>query len=371
MRLFHLSDLHIGMKLMNYDLKEDQRHVFKQILQYAKQYQPDVVMISGDIYDKPIPSIDAIQMFDWLIEQFQIVCENVHILIISGNHDSATRLETFHSILQKQNIYIVGHYLNSIQKVTLNDAFGPIHFYLLPFVKPSMLKTKFEESPSSYDDMLHKIIDNENIDVSYRNILLSHQFYLPKGVAAETIERADSEIRTVGNIDEICSDVLTNFDYAALGHIHKPMKVGMNQFRYCGSPMPYSLSEANQQKHILMIDLLEKGSCNIQELFLTPLRAIYRLEGTLEDVLDQASDDYVSIVLTESVNRDDIQRIYRAFPHVLEIRKKNGTTTRTTNVQNITDIDPLTLCQHFLVNFDDIETNILKDEINKLLEDEQ
>ena len=245
MKFFHLSDLHIGLKLMNRDLREDQEYIFKEITEYAEEEKPDAVVIAGDIYDKAVPSAEAVEVFDHFIKELTEAVPEAVIMMISGNHDSAPRVNCFRSVLSKQNLYMVGQPPRKedeyIEKVTLQDKYGNVNFCLLPFVKPSMVKnivgTDENGNNLSYNETVRKLLQRENINTEERNVLVSHQFYLPTGKKAEEIERMESEIRTVGNIDEVSADVLEIFDYAALGHIHKPMKVGSEILRYCGTPL--------------------------------------------------------------------------------------------------------------------------------------
>ena len=242
MKFFHLSDLHIGLKLMNRDLREDQEYILKKITEYAEEEKPDAVVIAGDIYDKAVPSAEAVEVFDHFIKELTEAVPEAVIMMISGNHDSAPRVNCFRSVLSRQNLYMVGQPPRKedeyIEKVTLQDKYGNMNFYLLPFVKPSMVKnivgTDENGNNLSYNDTVHKLVQRENINAEERNVLVSHQFYLPTGKKAEEIERMESEIRTVGNIDEVSVDVLEIFDYAALGHIHKPMKVGTGKRDPCG-----------------------------------------------------------------------------------------------------------------------------------------
>ena len=252
MKFFHLSDLHIGLKLMNRDLREDQEHIFRQITETAARKQPDAVVIAGDIYDKAVPSAEAVEVFDHFIADLTAAVPRGAIMMISGNHDSAPRVNCFRNILSRQNLYMVGQPPQRedeyIEKVTLEDEHGKVNFYLLPFVKPSMVKmavgTDENGNNLSYNETVRRLIERENIDQSQRNILVSHQFYLPSGKKAEEVERMDSEIRTVGNIDQVSADVLDVFDYGALGHIHKPMKAGRGRFRYFVTPLACSVCVA-------------------------------------------------------------------------------------------------------------------------------
>lgn len=380
MKLFHLSDLHIGARLFGRDLLADQSYVFDQIIAYAVQEQPDAIVIAGDLYDKAIPSAEAVETFDRLISGLTQAAPQAEIMIISGNHDSAPRLNVFRSVLQPHKIHMIGLPPQApgetIEQVTLRDAYGEVHFYLLPFVKPSMVKaivgTEENGNNLSYDDTLHRLIEREAIDPAARNVLVSHQFYLPVGVSADSIERMDSEIITVGNIDSVRSDVLERFDYAALGHIHKPMLVGGDRFRYCGTPLACSVSEAGQQKGVVLVELGKKGSVATAVLPLTPLHEVRILRGTLTEVLAQACADYVTVILTDKVDLDviDMQdRLRAAFPNLLEIRRE--TLRRAAYQAQAVDaaaLDPFALCSSFLSDLDADEQALLRDVINTVQE---
>lgn len=378
MKIFHLSDLHIGLKLMNRDLAEDQAYIFDQIAQLAHRHRPDAILIAGDIYDKAVPAAEAVELFDHFIRELTEAVPESHIMLISGNHDSAKRVNVFRSVLEKQRIHMIGAAPalpeEYIEKVTLSDSFGQVHFYLLPFVRPSMVRliTGQEEDGSalSYDEALHRLIGREQIDRTQRNVLVSHQFYLPEGVNADDIERMDSEVCSVGNIDAVRSDVLRCFDYAALGHIHKPMKVGGEQWRYCGTPLACSVSEAGQKKGIVMVDLRARGDVRIEVLPLKPLREVRVIRGPLSEVLEQACPDFVTAVLTDKEDLEvlDMQdRLREAFPMLLEIRREN---TReafyASGGEPLREADPYEMCCSFLKSTDEKEQELLRNVINSV-----
>ena len=256
-----------------------------------------------------------------------------------------------------------------MEKVVLEDKYGNMNFYLLPFVKPSMVKqvVGVDENGNnlSYNETLHRLIGREKINSDKRNVLVSHQFYLPSGKNAEDVERMDSEMRTVGNIDEVSADVLGKFDYAALGHIHKPMKVGSELYRYCGTPLACSVSEAQQQKGIIMVEMGVKGEVKTTILPLEPLRQVKVVKGTLEEVLKESCKDYVTVILTDKVDLDVIdmqERIRLAFPNLLEIRRENQRKTDyTRTLQTEELLDPYELCCSFLKDLDEEEKMILQD----------
>ena len=380
MKFFHLSDLHIGLKLFNRDLREDQEYILRQITDIAVREQPQAVVIAGDIYDKAVPSAEAVEVFDRFIAGLNSALPDTAVMMIAGNHDSGPRINCFRSVLSRQNVYMIGQPPRvegeQIEKVILKDESGPVNFYLLPFVRPSMVKqlTGVDENGNnlSYNEALHRLIGREEIDPSQRNVIVSHQFYLPSGTDAEAVERMDSEVRTVGNIDQVSADILEQFDYAALGHIHKPMKVGSEFIRYCGTTLACSVSEAGQQKGIIMVELGNKGDRKTTVLPLEPLRQVRVIRGELAEVLEQACGDYVTVILTDKADLDifDMQdKIRSAFPNLLEIRRE---TLRRTDYERAyalqEELDPFELCCAFLNEPDEEEKALLRDVINTVRE---
>lgn len=393
MKLFHISDLHIGLRIHNRDMKEDQAYILSQIADRAAEEQPDAILIAGDIYDKAVPSADAAELFDDFVTKLSEGAPGSEIMMISGNHDSGVRLDTFRNILKHHRIHMVGTPPQRpdeyIEKVTLTDEYGDVNFYLLPFVRPSMVRMitgeLSDEVTVSYDEALHILTDRENIDLSERNVLVSHQFYLPAGSDGSDIERMDSERVTVGNIDAVSADMLEKFDYAALGHIHKPMCAGSEYYRYCGTPLACSVSEAEQEKAIIVAELKEKhckkdsdnnsnNKCDIEitTIPLVPLRQVRVIRGTSMEVLARACDDYVSVTLTDDEDIDviDIQdRIRNAFPHLLEIKREDSKAAdHSAQIMPDKEPDPFSLCRAFIGDMDDDEISILSDVINHVQE---
>ncbi len=374
MKFFHLSDLHIGLKLINRDLKEDHEYILKQIIDRAAEEKPDAILIAGDIYDKAVPSAESTEIFDEFINNITSALPKASIMIISGNHDSAARLNCFRNLLSKNNLYMIGvppvtpdEY---IQKVSLNDEYGKVNFYLLPFVKPSTVRRVLgTEENLSYNETVHRLIKRENIDLNERNVIVSHQFYLPKGKSADDTERMDSEIRTVGNIDEVSADILECFEYAALGHIHKPMVVGDPKIRYSGTPIACSVSEAGQSKGIVSVEMFGKNDgLKIKTIPLEPLRNVRVVKGTLNEVLNETCNDYVTVILTDKydINIIDMQeKLHRAFPYLLEIRREiyRKADYESENIEE-TVLEPYELCCSFLKDLDENEKRILSDVIN-------
>lgn len=380
MKFFHISDLHIGLKLINRDLREDQEYILDRIVEAASQEKPDAVVIAGDIYDRAVPSAEACEVFDDFVSKLSDALPEAHIMMISGNHDSAPRVNVFRSVLQRRGIHMIGNPPQEegehIEKVVLSDEYGNVNFYLLPFVKPSMIKKIVGQDKNgnnlSYDEAIHRLIEKENLDQNERNVLVSHQFYLPVGKNADDIERMDSEIRTVGNVDEVKGDILQRFDYAALGHIHKPMIVGDECYRYSGTPLACSVSEAGQKKGIVCVEMGQKGTVDIRILPLVPKREVRIIEGVLEDVLKESSDDYVTVILTDKMDLDviDMQdRLRYAFSNLLEIRRKTIRSADYSDAVSLEDeLDVYGLCTSFLKDLDEKEKELLQEVINQVRE---
>lgn len=435
MKFFHISDLHIGLKLLNRDFREDQEYILEQIVKLAEKEKPDAVVIAGDIYDKAVPAAESVEVFDHFLEALTAAIPEGTIMMISGNHDSAPRVNCFRGLLSRQKVYMIGmppvRQEEKIEKVTLTDAEGAVNFYLLPFVKPSMVKqiVGVDENGNnlSYEEAIKRLLERESIDQAERNVLVSHQFYLSVGQNAESVERMDSELCTVGNIDQVSAAVLTPFDYAALGHIHKPMKVGSEVYRYCGTPLACSVSEAGQQKGVIMVELGRKhqdsgmeedkelpgsslqedtwadreqtqadtekniqtekekegnsreekqGKCVSENapwirttvLPLEPLRRVQIIKGTLEEVLAQGCQDYVTVVLTDKADRDVFdmkERLHLAFPYLLEIRRENvRKADYSRKAGDHRKQDPFSLCCSFLKDLSEEEKALLQDVIN-------
>lgn len=336
MKFFHLSDLHIGKQLHRYNLKEDQQVILKEVITYAKELRPDAIVIAGDIYDKSVPSAEAVNVFDEFLTDLSEIRPEIPILIISGNHDSPDRLKYASEILKRHHIYLAGNVPERpeehIEKVTLHDAYGEVDFYLLPFMKPAYVKNIFVDgTPETYSDAVKEIIKREKIDYKdKRNVLVSHQFYV--GEKAESPETCDSEVFSVGGIDNVDIGSVKEFDYVALGHLHGAQCIGKPEIRYCGTLLKYSVSESTQNKSLTVVTLKAKGEKpEIENYPLHPLRDVRKKKGTLDEIIKEAQetekDDYISITLTDEIDpykpKEQLERI---FSHILEIRVDNQRT---------------------------------------------
>ena len=335
MRFIHLSDLHIGKQLHHYSLLQEQRVLLQQIVAHVKAEKPDAVLIAGDIYDTSVPSSEAIVVFDEFLTALDGLEQEMLICVIAGNHDSARRLDYANQILAKYAIHIVGTppmtAEEEIHKVIIEDAYGEVVIYLLPFVKPGYLKKMFPEESLSFSEAVKRLLEREKIDTTKRNILVSHQFYAGGG---ETPITCDSEVHVAGGLDNVDIGVLDTFDYAALGHIHRAQKIGEEKNRYPGTIFPYSVSEAEEEKYITMVELGDKGSRpQIKKLPLELPRKVRALKGTMKEILALAKGelchDYVSITLTDEVESNHSrERLEEYYEHILEIRIDNARTRK-------------------------------------------
>lgn len=382
MRFFHLSDLHLGIKLYEHDLLKDQKAILDEIVALTRQYQPDAVVFAGDIYDRSVPPVEAVALFDDFMTQLRAALPNGEIMLISGNHDSAQRLDVFRSELSDRGIHMIGNPPmqkgETIERVTLTDDFGAVNFYLLPFVRPGMVRlvagTKENGDNLSYPEAFSRLLALSPLNPNERNVLVSHQFFLPDGGDAENIERAENEVKQVGNLDAIPASLIADFDYAALGHIHKPMKVGSETLRYCGTPMPYSLSEENQQKGILMVEMGAKGDVQTTVLPLHPVHQVRKLRATREALLSGASEDFVSICVigAEAAEMVGLRELLRErYPNLLELRREREETVELQALQERTEtLSPYELCLQFAGERLNAEEKALLTEVMNAMKEE-
>lgn len=382
MRFFHLSDLHLGIKLYEHDLLKDQKAILDEIVALTRQYQPDAVVFAGDIYDRSVPPVEAVALFDDFMTQLRAALPKGEIMLISGNHDSAQRLDVFRGELSDRGIHMIGNPPmqkgETIERVTLTDDFGAVNFYLLPFVRPGMVRnvvdTKENGDNLSYPEAFSRLLALSPLNPAERNVLVSHQFFLPDGGDAANIERAENEVKQVGNVDAIPASLIADFDYAALGHIHKPMKVGSETLRYCGTPMPYSLSEENQQKGILMVEMGAKGDVQTTVLPLHPVHQVRKLRATREALLSGASEDFVSICVigakaAEMVGLRELLR--ERYPNLLELRREEKETVELAALQERTEtLSPYELCLQFAGERLNAEEKALLTEVMNAMKEE-
>lgn len=326
MKLLHLADLHIGKRVNEFSMLEDQKYILDEILEIIDREEPDVILIAGDVYDKNIPTIEGITLFDDFLTQLHRRKKTV--CLVSGNHDSAERLNFAGNIIKENKIYMAGVYKNPIEKVILEDEYGKVNIYLLPFIKPAMVRKQYE-LVESYHDAVKTVLENTNIDSLERNILVSHQFVIN---GTKLPQESDSETKSVGGLDHVDVSVFEKFDYVALGHLHGAQKIKKETIRYAGSPLKYSFSEMKQKKSVVMIDLKEKGEVKVVLLPLIPLHEMREIKGTLKELLRIQEDgkncnDYIHAILTnEEELYDPLGELRTVYPNIMKLDFDNSRT---------------------------------------------
>ena len=275
MKFIHLSDLHVGKRVNEYSLIEDQADILKKILKIISDESPDAVVIAGDVYDKSVPSAEAVQLLDSFLTELADM--NRPAYIISGNHDSPERMSFGARLMEKSGIYISRVYNGSVESFTLNDEHGRVNFFLLPFVKPAHVRRYSDAEIGSYTDAIRVITEGIGLNTEERNVLVTHQF-------VTGASRSESEEISVGGTDNVDASVFSDFDYVALGHIHRPQSMEGDRIRYSGSPLKYSFSEAGDNKSVTVVELYEKGNMNVRTVPLVPLRDMVEIRGSYEEI---------------------------------------------------------------------------------------
>jgi len=335
-KIIHLADLHIGKRVNEFSMIDDQKYILNQILEIIDKEKPDAVIIAGDVYDKQVPSIEAVELLDSFISD--ISKRKTTTFIISGNHDSAERLAFGSSLMAMGKIYISPVYNGKISKYTLKNDFGSANFYLLPFVKPNHVKRFFpDEKIESYTDAIRVVVDNLKLDTSEINILIAHQF-------VTGASRTESEEISVGGLDNVDASVFEDFDYVALGHIHRPQKIGTERIRYCGTPLKYSFSEVNDTKSVSIIEINSKEDFNLRTIPLVPKRDMRKIRGTYEELITKTSyentntDDYIHVTLTDEFNVvDAIQKLRVIYKNIMKLEYDNMRTRESRKI-NLDDM---------------------------------
>lgn len=338
MKLIHLSDLHIGKRVNEVSMIEDQEHILTAILQIIDAEQADAILIAGDVYDKSIPSIEAVALFDDFL--CSLAKRNLPVLIISGNHDSPERLAFGGRLFEHSGIHISPVYNGTVDTVKLSDEFGEVVFWLMPFVKPAHVKRYFPDAGiESYTDALCTAVEHMELDKTVRNVLLTHQF-------VTGASRCDSEEISVGGSDNVDASAFDDFDYVALGHIHGPQNVGSNRIRYCGTPLKYSFSEAAHYKSVTVVQLGQKGSLTLHTVPLLPRHDMRELRGTFAELTDitrlsdVGSDDYIHIILTDEEDvTEAVGRLRKFYPNLMKLSYDNTRTRISQFVGSAEDIN--------------------------------
>ena len=330
MKLIHLSDLHLGKRVNEFSMLEDQAFILQEILRIIDEEQPQAVLLAGDIYDKSVPSGEAVQLFDGFL--WELSSRKLQVFVISGNHDSPERLSFGGRLMEGSGIHLSPVYSGKVEPVVLEDAYGPVNVYLLPFLKPAHVRRYFpEEEIGTYTEALGKAVEALEIHKEQRNVLVTHQF-------VTGASRSDSEEISVGGSDNVDASVFDDFDYVALGHIHGPQNIGSPRIRYCGTPLKYSFSEAGQQKSVTVAELKEKGTLEVAARTLTPLRDLREIRGSYLEVTAKRfyegrnREDYLHITLTDEEDvPDGAAKLRVIYPNLMRLDYDN-TRTRSRNL---------------------------------------
>lgn len=377
MKIFHIADLHIGKQLNYYNLKENQEDILNQIVEKMEEYRPDVLLIAGDVFDKSMPSGEAYGLFDSFLNKASALRPAIPICIIAGNHDSPERLNYASSFMEKHQVYISvmppqreDEYL---KKVVLEDEFGPVNIYLLPFTKPGFVRPLFPEMDiSDYETAVRMLLEREKIDAAQRNVLVSHQFYQSSGWETATCD-SEQVLLSIGGLDRIDISVLKDFDYVALGHLHGPQKIKEEHIRYAGSPLKYSVSEERHHKSITMVTLREKGTK--PEIELIPLKArqdVRSERGTLKEILARTEEsgrhDFISVTVTDENEPYRMKEMLReVYDYLLEIRVDNARTRKRLEITSERQ-ENLTPMEAFRAFYEDVGKSPLTEAEELLLE---
>lgn len=342
MKFLHISDLHIGKRVNEFSMIEDQRYVLKQILDIAEREHADGVLIAGDIYDKSVPSAEAVQIFDWFLTA--LAGQGRKVFAVSGNHDSAERIAFGAQLMNGRGVYLSPVYNGGTSKIILQDEYGELCIYLLPFLKPAAVRHALEkepegELPESYQEAVSLAVERMEIDETKRNVLVAHQFVTGAG-------RCDSEEVAVGGLDNVDAEIFDRFDYVALGHIHSPQSVKRETVRYCGTPLKYSFSEAEQEKSVTVLEMKEKGEITLSTAALKPLHDMRKIRGTYGEVMSRDfyrgtdREDYVQITLTDEEDiPDGLQRLRTVYPNLMRLIYDNNRTRQERNVEAAEEIE--------------------------------
>ena len=346
MKLVHLSDLHLGKRVKEYSMLEDQEYILKKIIKVIDDERPDGVIIAGDVYDKSIPSAEAVQMFDGFLTS--LAKRNLQVFVISGNHDSPERMSFGSRLMDQSGIHISQAYNGCVIPFSLNDGYGAVNIYMLPFVKPTHIKRFSAESIESYTDAMRVAIEGMNVDHSVRNVLVTHQF-----VTGAT--RSESEDITVGGTDNVDVSVFEGFDYVALGHIHSPQNCTSERVRYCGTPLKYSFSEAKDKKSVTVVELFEKGRLSVRAVPLSPMRDMVEIKGSYNEIMLKSfyentsyQEDYIHITLTDEEDIvDAIGKLRTVYHNLMKLDYDNKRTRSSSLVDGAADVETKTPLELF------------------------
>ena len=368
MKFMHLSDLHLGKRVNEFSMLEDQVYILNKIVNIIDEEKPAAIILAGDIYDKPIPPAEAVELFDDFL--YKLSQRNLKVFIISGNHDSAERIAFGARLFDKTGIYMSPVYTGNISPIEMSDEFGKINIYMLPFIKPVHVRRYFPDTEiSSYTDAVSKVIENMHLDIGIRNILITHQF-------VTGASRTESEDISVGGSDNVNAEVFRDFDYVALGHIHRSQSCGSEYIRYSGTPLKYSFSESKDTKSITVIDIMEKGNIKFDFIPLTPLRDMVEIKGTYEDLMLKSfyenttyPNDYVHITLTnENDILDVITRLRVVYKNIMKLDYDNQRTRSSSEINLINDMESKSPLELFDIFYDSRNGQPLNNEQREFME---
>lgn len=332
MKFLHISDLHLGKRVHGFSMLEEQKYILNRILEIAENEKAEGVFLAGDIYDKLYPSAEAVALFDWFLVSLSKA--QIKVFVISGNHDSPERIAFLGELTQQAGVYLSPVYRGKAQEVVLEDAYGKLHIYLLPFVKSVHVRHFFPEEKIADDTQaMEVVIKQMQLCRAERNILVAHQF-------AAGASRSDSEEISVGGLDAVDGSVYADFDYVALGHIHRPQRIGLDRIRYSGSPLKYSFSEWKDTKSVLLVEMREKGNCQIRDIALSPLHDMTKIRGTFEQVIHPENfphadrESYLHITLLDEQDIPDaFRRLTHVYPNLMQMEYDNLRTAERKQLQ--------------------------------------
>ncbi|MEE1010919.1 MAG: exonuclease SbcCD subunit D [Acutalibacteraceae bacterium] len=352
MKFLHLSDLHIGKRVNEFSMLEDQEYILTKIINIVDEEKPDAVVIAGDVYDKSVPSAEAVQLFDDFL--CRLAQRKLQVFVISGNHDSAERMAFGGRLMDISGVHMSPVYNGNVEAISLDDEFGRVNFFMLPFVKPANVRRFFEDSVvESYTDAIRVAVENMNINSNERNVIVTHQF-------VTGAEKCESEEISVGGSDNVDVSAFDAFDYVALGHIHGPQNIGSKRVRYCGTPLKYSFSEAKHKKSVTVVEMGGKDSLEVRTVALEPKRDMREIKGTYAEItlkdnyINTNTDDYMHITLTDEEDIPDaIGKLRVIYPNLMKLdydNKRTRSSAKLDIIENIEQRSPLDLFSEFYKN---------------------
>ena len=370
MKFIHLSDLHLGKRVNEFSMLEDQEYILTKIINIIDEQKPDGVIIAGDVYDKSVPSAEAVELFDDFL--VRLAKRDLKVFVISGNHDSAERIAFGGRLMDKSGIYMSPVFDGKVEPITLKDDFGDVNIYMLPFIKPSNVRRFYPENEIiTYSDAVKTVINSMEIDETKRNILITHQF-------VTGAVRSESEDISVGGTDNIDASVFECFDYVALGHIHRSQKCGGGEYiRYSGTPLKYSFSEANDKKTVTVVEMNDKGNITLDFIPLVPKRDMVEIKGTYEELTLKSfyenttyQDDYIHITLTDEEDIPDVLTKLRViYKNIMKLDYDNKRTRTMNEISGAGDVKEKTPFEHFSEFYELQNGQSLSDEQTEFVSD--